>query len=234
MNLTELIKQLIKIEGLARIRLSSIEVNEVTDELIALMKKERKLCRHLHIPLQSGCDKILKSMNRPYAAKKFEEKIKKIRRAMPDTRPVKSGVAGARDSERFNGVAVTTDLIVGFPGETEKDFQTTVRLIKKINFAKLHVFPFSAHERTPAAGFADQVAEAVKHERVRRMNALSGVLEKKYAKRFVGKRLAVIIDGRSRTGCYRGKTEYYFDVEFTGPEKYLPGQAVEIKNWKLL
>lgn len=206
-NLTELIKLLIKIKGLERIRLSSIEVNEVTDELIELFNKERKLCRHLHIPLQAGCDKILKLMNRPYVTARFAAKVKKIRKLMPD-------------------IAITTDVIVGFPGETEKDFQAAVSFIKEINFSKLHVFPFSAHERTPAAMMPKQVDEIVKNTRAKKLNDLSRRLEKTYAKKFAGKPLGVIIDGRSFGNHYRGKTEYYFDLEFESQKKYRQGELV--------
>ena len=123
-NLASLLKKLIKIKNLGRVRLSSIEITEVTDELIELMVKSDKICQHLHIPLQAGSDKILKLMNRPYNAKYFKDKIKQIRLAMPD-------------------IAITTDVIVGFPGETEKDFRDTVKFIKQMKFTRLHVFPFS-------------------------------------------------------------------------------------------
>jgi len=233
-NLVSLLKVLIEISGIERIRLSSIEVNEVTDELITFMKKNKKMCRHLHIPMQSGCDKILKLMNRPYTTKIFAEKIKKIRQAMPDTCPVKSGVAGARDSERFNGVAITTDVIVGFPGETDQDFQATVKFIKLMNFSQLHIFPFSAHEQTPAASMPNQVPESVKNARVKKLNDLSRRLEKAYAKKFTGKPLEVIIDGRNWGAKLRGRTQYNFDLEFVGDKKYRQGEVVQVRQWQLL
>jgi len=214
-NLTALLKELIKIKNLSRIRLSSIEVNEVTDELIDLLKKERKLCRQLHIPLQSGCDKILKLMNRPYTAKTFEEKVKKIRKALPD-------------------IAITTDVIVGFPGETKIDFRATTSFIKKINVSKLHVFPFSAHERTLAAKMVDQVDETVKKIRAKKINDLSCSLEKAYTERFINKPLEVIIDGRSRGRSLRGRTEYNFDIKFISGKKYCQGEVAQVKNWELL
>ena len=209
-NLVTLLKQLIKIDGLGKIRLSSIEPNEVTDELIDLIKTSGKICRHLHIPLQSGNDKILKLMNRPYTTKRFSSKIKKIRQAVP-------------------GIALTTDVIVGFPGESVGDFDKTVAFIKKMKFSKVHVFPFSAHERTPASKMPGQVAENVKFERSKKLSALSGKLEKAYRQKFKGKKLAVIIDGRSKDGHYRGKTEYYFDVEFESKIHYCQGDSVIVK-----
>ena len=214
-NLVSLLKAMIEISGIERIRLSSIEVNEVTDELIGLMKKERKLCRHLHIPLQAGCDKILKSMNRPYTTKIFAAKINKIRQALPE-------------------IAITTDVIVGFPGETEKDFLTTVELCKKMIFSQLHVFSYSAHERAPAAGFPGQLSEGIKADRSGRLQKLSTVLQAAYRKKFTGKKLSVIIDGRSREGHYRGKTEYHFDVEFKDSNRYRPGEMAQAENWQLL
>lgn len=214
-DLVALLKELIKIKNLQRIRLSSIEVNEVTAELIELMKKERKLCRHLHIPLQAGCDKILSLMNRPYTTKIFADKITKIRQAMPD-------------------IAVTTDVIVGFPGETEKDFQATLKFIKKIKFSKLHIFPFSAHEKTPAATMPDQVEEAVKSDRVKKLNGLSRDLEKTYAKSFAGKSLTVIVDGRIDGAVFRGRTEYNFDIRLISEKKHHQGELVPVKNWQLL
>jgi threonylcarbamoyladenosine tRNA methylthiotransferase MtaB len=214
-NLDSLLKILIEISGIERIRLSSIEINEVTDELIELMKKERKLCRQLHIPLQSGCDKILKLMNRPYATKMFAEKIKKIRKVMPE-------------------IAITTDVIVGFPGETEKDFQATTEFIKQINFSSLHIFPFSAHEKTPAAAMPEQVAEPIKNKRVKKLNDLSGFLEKAYIKRFAGKPLEVIVDGRNQGAKLRGRTDYNFDIEFSSDKKYRQGELVKVGDWELL
>jgi threonylcarbamoyladenosine tRNA methylthiotransferase MtaB len=206
-NLVSLLRGLVKVDGLERIRLSSIEVNEVTDELLAFMKKNKKLCRHLHIPLQAGCDKILKLMNRPYTTARFADKIKKLRKIMPE-------------------IGITTDVIVGFPGETEKDFQKTVEFIKKMNFSKIHVFSFSAHERTPAAKLPDHINEAIKAERSARLQKLSAKLQSAYRKKFKGKKLGVIIDGRSQEGHYRGKTEYYFDIEFNSKKKYRQGESV--------
>jgi len=214
-DLVSLLQQMIKIKELERIRLSSIEVNEVTPELITLMKKNKKMCRQLHIPLQSGCDKILKLMNRPYTIKIFEEKLKKIRKALPD-------------------IAITTDVIVGFPGETDQDFQTTAEFIKKINFSKLHVFPFSAHEKTPAAVMDGQVEEKTITTRAKKFNALSGLLEKKYAKRFAGKPLEVIVDGRNQGSSFRGRTEFNFDIKFRSKKKYRQGEMVDVKDWQLL
>ncbi|KKQ61882.1 MAG: RNA modification enzyme, MiaB family [Parcubacteria group bacterium GW2011_GWE2_38_18] len=236
-NLVGLLKELIKIEGLEKIRLSSIEVTEVNDELIELIKTNRKICRHLHIPLQSGCDKILKLMNRPYTTEFFAERIEKLRTAVPE-------------------IAITNDVIVGFPGETEEDFNITFDFIKKINFSKLHVFPFSAHEKTPAFSMPDQLPTSIKKQRAKILSEYSLELEEKYKQQFVGQELEVIVDGRSQgkvhsgqpqesidsfrgqpresKALFRGKTEYYFDIEFNSDKKLKAGDLVKVKDWKFL
>lgn len=203
-NLVILLKKLIKIKALKRIRLSSIEVTEVSGDLISLMKKERKIARHLHLPLQSGCDKILKLMNRPYTTKFFAAKVDEIRKALPD-------------------VAITTDVITGFPGESDKDFKATRAFIEKIKFSKLHVFPFSAHERALAYKMAGQVKQSVKLARAGELRDLSARLEKDYRRQFAGRTLAVVVDGRSNSGRYRGKSEYYFDLIFKSADNLKSG-----------
>lgn len=214
-HLIDLLQELFKIETLKKIRLSSIEITEVNDELIELMKINRKFARHLHIPLQAGHDKILKSMNRPYDTEYFAERIAKLRAVAPE-------------------VAIMTDVIVGFPGETAENFQATLDFCRKINFSKIHVFPFSAHEKTPAYTFPDQIAENIKKQRARELQKVSDELEKKYNESFIGREIEVIIDGRSRGNNYRGKSEYYFDVNFSSEQQYRIGELVKVKNWNLV
>ncbi len=204
-SLVELLKKLIKIKDLGRIRLSSIEVTEVSDELIKLMavtnlpslklRQASKICRHLHIPLQSGCNKILKLMNRPYDVKYYKNKIKKIKKAMPD-------------------IAVTTDVIVGFPDETEKNFKETYNFIKEMRFSRLHVFPFSAHEKTQAVKMERKVSEHEIKKRANKLRKLGKKLEMDYRKKFNGKELEVVVESASKDKI-KGKAEYYFDVEFS-------------------
>ncbi|MEG2245271.1 MAG: radical SAM protein, partial [Erysipelotrichaceae bacterium] len=124
-NLTTLLKNMSEIEGLNRIRISSIEINEISDELIALMKSNPKIARHLHIPIQSGCDEVLKRMNRPYTMEEFKQRIHYIR------------------SELGPDISISSDVIVGFPGESDENFLTTLENIKQIQFSFLHVFPYS-------------------------------------------------------------------------------------------
>ena len=225
-RLYELIMNVIKIKDLGRIRLSSIEVTEVTDEIIKLMAGNRKMCRHLHIPLQSGSDKILKLMNRPYTTAYFSKKVAKIRKAVPE-------------------VAITIDVIIGFPGETEKEFKETYEFIKEMKFSRLHVFPFSAHEKTPAFQLPGQVKKEVIKERVEKLKRLGEKLEKEYEKQFLGQELALVIEnmrGKAVKGINKrfiGKSEYYIDYYFEKPqiisssekikEKIMVGKIIKVK-----
>ena len=160
-NLTGLLKELVKIKDLEKIRLSSIEITEVTDELIGFMKESKKMCAHLHISLQSGCDKTLKQMNRPYTIKYFKDRVAKLRKAIP-------------------AIAVSTDVIVGFPGETKKDFEITKKFIEKTEFSRLHVFSFSAHEKTPAYLMPNKVDIKEIKSRSKILRELSKTLEQQY------------------------------------------------------
>ena len=211
-NLAKLLAKLVDLPGLGRIRLSSIEINEVSDELIALMEKSSKICRHLHIPLQSGSNKILKLMKRPYTAAVYRNRVKKIRNKMPD-------------------IALTTDVITGFPGETDKNFRDAYNFIKEINFSRLHVFNFSAHEKTAAAKFPKRVERQEKEKRAREMRALGGNLARKYKDKFIGRTLAVVVE-RKNKNKFIGKSEYYFDIEFgktdiISNEKIKTGKMIE-------
>jgi threonylcarbamoyladenosine tRNA methylthiotransferase MtaB len=206
-NLSSLLKKILKIKNLGRLRLSSIEINEVSDDLIKLIKSNRQICQHLHIPLQGGTDKILKAMKRPYDLKIFLSKIKKIRQALPD-------------------IAISTDIIVGFPGETAADFQSTYDLAKKIKFSKIHVFSFSAHALAPASKLPNQIKPPTIKERSQKLRALSTQLEKEYENKILQKyrhkKLAVILEKiNSPQAVY--KTEYYFDIK-------RPSQKLQTKN----
>ncbi len=181
-NLVELLKELIKIEGLKRIRLSSIEVNEISDELISLFKESSKLARHLHIPLQSGSDDILKVMNRPYTCLEYFDKIVKIREALPN-------------------ISISTDVIVGFPGEDQEEWLNSKAFIEKCNFSFLHVFPFSKRKFTKAFDMVNQVSDYDKKERVNELLAHSKEQLTKYASSFVGKEVEVLIEDGKKGYC---------------------------------
>ncbi|MBI2459465.1 MAG: radical SAM protein [Parcubacteria group bacterium] len=212
-NLASLLKKLVKLKNLGRIRLSSIEITEVSDELIELIKNSGKICRQLHLPLQSGSDKILKLMNRPYDMNYFKNKIKQIRRVLPD-------------------MAITTDVIVGFPGESEKDFRATEKFIRQIKFSRLHVFPFSAQEKTSAAKMSGQVKEKIKKRRADLLRKLNLKLMADYKNKFKGRDLKIAVE-QIKQNKVMGKTEYYFDV--SADKKSLKnknirvGQIIKIK-----
>lgn len=174
-DLTDLINELSKIEDLLRIRISSIEITELNDKFLNMLSTNKKVCDHLHIPLQAGSDEILKKMNRKYDLKYYEEKIKKIRMIRPD-------------------ISITTDIIVGFPYETDKLFNETLEFSRKMNFSKIHVFPYSIRIGTSAANMPNQVDESIKKERVKKLMDLSEIMEKEYYNKFVGKELDILVE----------------------------------------
>ena len=169
----EVNNDLVLIEGLERLRISSIEITEINDRVIDVIKNHSVLVDHMHIPLQSGSDTILKSMNRKYDVKYFIDKINLLRSIRPD-------------------INITTDVIVGFPGETDELFLETVESIKKIGFSKLHVFPYSRRSGTVADKMDNQVDECIKKKRVRVLLDLSHDLEISYMNRFIDKKVSFI------------------------------------------
>src|SRR5690625_2368504 len=179
-QLAHLLWDLDHVEGLHRVRISSIEASQITDEMMDVLQASDKMCRHLHVPIQSGDDTILKKMRRKYTVAEYVEKVKELKKTMP-------------------GVALTTDVIVGFPGETEEMFQNTKKIIKQLEFAELHVFPYSKRSGTPASRMDEQVDPAVKERRVQELIALSNELHKTYANQFIGHVLDVIPE-RAFTG----------------------------------
>ena len=207
----KLLQDLIEIEGLKRIRISSIEASEVTDDVIAAMKKSDKIVNHLHMPIQAGSDTILKGMKRPYTLAEFEQKVTELR-------------------ELFDNLAITTDVIVGFPGETEELFNETLETIKRIGFSELHVFPYSVRNGTPAARMENQVPELIKSMRVNQLLALSEQLAKEYASSCEGKVLQVIPEEVSHTneGYLVGHASNYVKVEFKGTPDLI-GEVVPVK-----
>lgn len=173
-DFSSILEKILNIKGLKRLRISSIEITELDDKFLELLKNPI-LCNHLHIPLQSGGEKTLKRMNRKYDKKYFKEEIEKIRKIRPD-------------------ISITTDVIVGFPGETEEDFNECVDFIKEINFSKLHVFPYSKRDGTVAAKMKDQIDGKVKKERVKTLLDLSKTLEENYNNSFIGKKESCLIE----------------------------------------
>lgn len=200
-NFATLLKELVKLDKLKRLRISSIEVTELTDEVLEIIKNNKKIVNHFHIPLQAGSDRILKLMNRKYDTKYFIEKINKIRKIRPD-------------------ISITTDVIVGFPNETDKNFNETIETIKKVDFSKLHVFPYSKREGTKAATMEGQVKEEIKKQRVMELLKLSKELENKYMNKFIGKTLTFIPEVY-KDGYLIGHTGNYLLIKLKGCEELL-------------
>ena len=197
----DLLNEIVKIKKLSRIRISSIEITELNDRVLEIIKNNNVLVDHLHIPLQSGSDEILKLMNRKYDTKYFIEKINKIRKIRPD-------------------ISITTDVIVGFPNETDKNFNETMETIKKVDFSKLHVFPYSKREGTKAATMEGQIKEEVKKQRVMELLKLSKELENKYMNKFIGKTLTFIPEVY-KDGYLIGHTCNYLLIKLKGCEELL-------------
>lgn len=204
----DLLVDLVKIKGLKRLRISSIETSQITDEIIDLIGSNDIIVDHLHVPLQSGCDATLKRMNRKYTTEQYLDKINKIRSYLPN-------------------IAFTTDVIVGFPGETDEEFQATYDFIKKVNYSQLHVFPYSPRKNTPAAKMKDQINDQVKHQRVERLLELSKQLNYDFAMKQIDKTLKVLFE--KRLGDYLiGHASDYLQVKVKTNENLI-GEIVNIK-----
>jgi threonylcarbamoyladenosine tRNA methylthiotransferase MtaB len=216
-NLASLLRDLeAHVKGLKRLRISSIEASQITDEVIDVIKHSKVVVRHLHIPLQSGSDSVLKRMRRKYTMEFFAERLVLLKEALP-------------------GLAVTSDVIVGFPGETEDEFMETYDFIKKHGFSELHVFPYSKRTGTPAARMEDQVEEDVKNDRVHRLISLSDQLAKEYASQFENEVLEVIPEDRfennDNNDLFEGYTDNYLKVVFKG-NKDMIGKIVKVRITK--
>jgi len=192
-NLLQVIKKVHEIDGIERIRLSSIEPNVVTEEFASQMAALPKVCHHFHLSLQSGCEKTLKEMNRKYTAQRYSEAVEILRKHMSD-------------------VALTTDIIVGFPGETDEDFEESYAFAEKTGFAKIHVFPYSPKRGTPAAARKDQVSPQKKEERSARLMALSDKMAESFIKGFVGRKMPVLFEQSHEEGSFEGHTSNYINV----------------------
>ena len=174
-SFAQLLRRVEQIEGLERIRFMTSHPKDLSDELIEVMKESKKICRHLHLPLQSGSTRILREMNRHYTKEQYLALAQKIRTAIPD-------------------ISITTDVIVGHPFETEELFQKTIETVKEIAFSKIHVFPYSKREGTASSKMPMQVPETEKHERSKRLCEISSVLEQAYAEKYLGKKLEILIE----------------------------------------
>lgn len=192
-SLLDILKQVHEVEGIERIRFSSIEPNVVTEEFAQTMAALPKVCDHFHLSLQSGCDKTLKEMNRKYDTEKYRQAVATLRKYLPK-------------------VALTTDIIVGFPGETEEDFRESYAFAEEIGFAKIHVFPYSPKRGTPAAARKDQLLNAVKSERSHTLIQLSDRMAADFLADAVGTDAEVLYERAVGEGIYEGHTTNYMKV----------------------
>ncbi len=205
-SFASLLADLEAIDGLKRIRISSIEITELTDDVIDIISRSTKVVNHLHVPLQGGTNALLQAIYRKYTTAQFEQHINDLR-------------------TRIKDLAVTTDIIVGFPGETEADIDTTIALAKRIDFQEIHVFPFSRREGTKAAKMANQIPGDIKKARVHRLLSLSDELKRAHMQRHIGQRKSVIPE-QVKDGYLQGHTRDYLLVRFKG-DMALIGQEVK-------
>ena len=197
-RLSSLVKEICKLDGNFRVRLSSIEATEVTRALIEVMQDHAdQVCPHLHVCVQSGSDKILRAMKRRWTRKHIIDRCQKVK-------------------EQLHLPAFSTDLIVGFPGETESDFEDSLDACRQIGFSKIHMFPFSPRKTTPAAEMADQIPKAVKTERGQIVRALETELREEYHQSLVGETLQVLVENVDNQGTARGTTCRYAPVSIKG------------------
>lgn len=208
-DLNYLVGRMAKLPGLERLRLSSIESVELTPQLLKTIAENPNICPHLHIPLQSGSDHVLARMNRPYLSGDFARIVKDIRGILP-------------------GVAITTDLIVGFPGEDDADHQASLQFARSMDFAGIHVFKYSPRSGTPAAGYPDQVDPAVKESRSKEFMTLSRQGWRAYAQNYIGSEREVLAEQAVGEGLWEGHTDNYLRVRFAAKQD-VRGQIISVK-----
>lgn len=209
-TLYDAVKTVLDVPGVQRLRLGSLESVEVEPRLLTLMKEDARFCRHLHLPLQSGCDKTLQAMHRPYTTAKFKTLLADIKTRVPD-------------------IAITTDVIVGFPGETEADFETTCKFAESCGFSKMHIFPFSARKGTPAEKFAGAVTEAVKKERADILGRIDETMHKTFLQTMVGQNAEVLFEQPAGEDYFEGLTGNYQRVFVKSGGRNLGGEILPVK-----
>ncbi len=198
-DLSDILLSLHKIEGLERIRLGSLELTPVMGKIADIAEKLPKLCPHFHISLQSGCDNTLRAMRRRYTCDDYEDAVAKLQ-------------------SKWANVAVTTDIMVGFPGETEEDFEESLKFAEKIGFAKIHVFPYSRRPGTVAADMKNQIPENIKKQRAARMQEVADLCEENFYKAQIGKTLSVLFEQETETGLTGHSENYMQTVASVSPE----------------
>lgn len=209
-TLYDAVKTVLDVPGVQRLRLGSLESVEVEPRLLTLMQEDARFCRHLHLPLQSGCDKTLQAMHRPYTTDKFKTLLADIKTKVPD-------------------IAITTDVIVGFPGETEADFETTCKFAESCGFSKMHIFPFSARKGTPAEKFAGAVTEAVKKERADILGRIDETMHKTFLQAMVGQTAEILFEQPAGEDYFEGLTGNYQRVFVKSGGRNLGGEILPVK-----
>lgn len=209
-TLYDAVKTVLDVPGVQRLRLGSLESVEVEPRLLTLMQEDARFCRHLHLPLQAGCDKTLQAMHRPYTTAKFKTLLADIKTKVPD-------------------IAITTDVIVGFPGETEADFETTCKFAESCGFSKMHIFPFSARKGTPAEKFAGAVTEAVKKERADILGRIDETMHKAFLQAMVGQNAEVLFEQPAGEDYFEGLTGNYQRVFVKSGGRNLGGEILPVK-----
>lgn len=209
-TLYDAVKTVLDVPGVQRLRLGSLESVEVEPRLLTLMQEDARFCRHLHLPLQSGCDKVLQAMHRPYTTAKFKTLLADIKTRVPD-------------------IAITTDVIVGFPGETEADFETTCKFAESCGFSKMHIFPFSARKGTPAEKFAGAVTEGVKKERADILGRIDETMHKAFLQAMVGQTAEVLFEQPAGEDYFEGLTGNYQRVFVKSGGRNLGGEILPVK-----
>lgn len=210
-SFAELLRKVNEIEGLERVRFMSSHPKDLTDDVISAIKECDKLCEQVHLPVQSGSDRILKSMNRHYDREKYLELIRKIKKEIP-------------------GCSITTDIIVGFPGETEEDFEDTLSLVKEVGYDSAFTFIYSRRNHTPADKMEDQIEDSVKHERFNKLVSAVNESVIRINKEFEGKIVEVLVEGQSKNDetKYTGRTRNGHLVNFEGDDSLI-GKLVDVK-----
>ncbi|MBC8014958.1 MAG: tRNA (N(6)-L-threonylcarbamoyladenosine(37)-C(2))-methylthiotransferase MtaB [Sporomusaceae bacterium] len=207
-TLVDAVKAVLSIEGLVQLRLGSLESIEISDELITIMKQDDRLCRHLHLPLQAGDDQVLRAMNRHYTLAEYRELIHNIQ-------------------ERIEDIGISTDIIVGFPGETPAMFENALQFVESMEFSRMHIFPYSPRKGTPAASYSFQVPEDEKKRRVQRMQEMAEKKTAQFQDRFLNRQLTVLFEPE-HDNIAEGLTSNYIRV-YTDGEKAVQGKLCNVR-----
>jgi threonylcarbamoyladenosine tRNA methylthiotransferase MtaB len=214
MSLNDLVRRIEAETDLHRLRLGSIEPTELTEELLVTVASSQVICQHLHIPLQSGNDHVLQRMKRTYNTEFFGQLLERVRASMPDA-------------------SICLDVITGFPGETEEQFESAFNFISRLPLTDLHVFPYSKRPGTPASGYPDQVTGDVSKARAERLRQLAADKYRSFAKSFIDEEVEVVVESGVKEGLFKGVSRNYLDIRFSADEA-LSGQCVIVKpvSWQ--